>query len=131
VSAPRAVRQKEELVANTELVRFPLADGGSVLVEIDEQPGVSPAGRATGVLREARATFEKAIAEVRDAAGAALAQFTAMTRAPDEVELKFGLKLDAEAGAIIARTGIQGQFEVKLKWRRAESTADEEAPQSE
>ena len=49
-----------------------------------------------------------------------------MTRAPDEVELKFGIKLDAEAGAIIARTGIQGQFEVKLKWCRAESVEDED-----
>jgi Trypsin-co-occurring domain 1 len=108
-------------VTNPELVRFPLADGGSVLVEIDERPGVSRAGRASGVLREARTTFENAVAEVRDAAAAALAQFTAMTRAPDEVELMFGIKLDAEAGAIIARTGVQGQFEVKLTWRRDES----------
>ena len=112
-----------------ELVRFPLAGGGSVLVEIDERPGVSPAGRGSGVLREARTTFEKAVGEVREAAAAALAQFTEMTRAPDEVELKFGIKLDAEVGAIIARTGIQGQFEVKLKWRRTESTRDSEEPE--
>jgi NTP-dependent ternary system trypsin peptidase co-occuring protein len=113
-------------VTNPELVRFPLAGGGSVLVEIDERPGVSPAGRASGVLREARTTFENAVAEVRDAAAATMAQFTAMTRAPDEVELKFGIKLDAEVGAIIARTGIQGQFEVKLKWRRDQPAQDEE-----
>lgn len=114
-------------MTNPELVRFPLADGGSVLVEIDGQPGVSRAGRASGVMREARATFETAVAEVRDAAAAALTQLTAMSRAPDEVELKFGIKLDAEVGAIIARTGIQGQFEVKLKWRRAESVQEEES----
>jgi hypothetical protein len=40
-----------------------------------------------------------------------------MTRQPDEVEIKFGVKLDAEVGALIARTGVQGQFEVKLTWR--------------
>jgi hypothetical protein len=118
-------------VTNPELVRFPLADGGSVLVEVDERPGVSRAGRASGVVREARTTFEKAVAEVRDAAAGALAQFTAMTRAPDEVELKFGIKLDAEAGAIIARTGIQGQLEVKLRWYREEPAQDEEPAQSE
>lgn len=118
-------------MAIPELVRFPLAGGGSVLVEIDEVPGVAPAGRTGRVLHEARTTFEKAVGEVRDAAAAALAQFTTMSRAPDEVELKFGIKLDAEAGALIARTGIQGQFEVKLKWRRDESTVDEEVPQSE
>lgn len=118
----------------SELVRFPLAEGGSILVEVDERPGISRAGRSsTRVLQEARATFEQAIAGVRDAAAAALAQFTEMTRAPDEVELKFGLKLDAEAGAVIARTGVQGQFEVKLRWRRdglpveevSEETSDE------
>jgi Trypsin-co-occurring domain 1 len=119
-------------VTYPELVRFPLASGGSVLVEIDEQPGVARAGRAGAVLREARTTFEQAVGEVRDAAAAALAQLTAMTRAPDEVELKFGIKLDAEVGAVIARTGIQGQFEVKLKWRRDESTVDGQSePQPE
>ncbi|MBW4720391.1 CU044_2847 family protein [Saccharothrix obliqua] len=111
-----------------EFVRFPLVDGGSVLVEVDERPGVARAGRSSArVLQEARTTFEQAVAGVRDAASAALAQFASMTRAPDEVELKFGLKLDAEAGAVIARTGVQGQFEVKLRWRRDNAPVEEEA----
>jgi Trypsin-co-occurring domain 1 len=112
---------------HTELVRFALADGRTVLVEVDELPGVSRAGRSSArVLQEAKATFEQAVVGVRDAAAAALAQFTSMTRAPDEVELKFGLKLDAEAGAVIARTGVQGQFEVKLRWRRDDLPVEEE-----
>ncbi|KOX17980.1 hypothetical protein ADK67_37460 [Saccharothrix sp. NRRL B-16348] len=113
-------------VTDSELVRFPLAGGGSVLVEVTEVPGVSRAGRTGRVLQEARDTFEQAVAGVRDAAASALAQFTSMTRAPDEVELKFGLKLDAEAGAVIARTGVQGQFEVKLRWRRDNGPLEEE-----
>ncbi|NUT93927.1 MAG: hypothetical protein HOY78_18095 [Saccharothrix sp.] len=116
----------------SELIRFPLAEGGSVLVEVDEPAGISRAGRpSTRVLQEARATFEQAVAGVRDAAAAALAQFTSMTRAPDEVELKFGLKLDAEAGAVIARTGVQGQFEVKLRWRRDGLPPEEETVEEE
>lgn len=113
-------------MTNSELVRFPLADGGAILVEVDEIPGVSRAGRTGRVLQEARDTFEQAVAGVRDAASSALAQFTSMTRAPDEVELKFGLKLDAEVGAVIARTGVQGQFEVKLRWRRDGLPVEEE-----
>ncbi|MEU5692439.1 CU044_2847 family protein [Actinosynnema sp. NPDC020468] len=109
-----------------EIARFPLADGGSVLVEVDEPPGVARAGRPGRVLAEARTAFEDAVGQVRDAASAALAQFTSMTRAPDEVELKFGLKLDVEAGAVVARTGVQGQFEVKLKWRREDVPVEEE-----
>jgi hypothetical protein len=109
-----------------ELTRFALASGGSVLVEVDESAGIARANRAGRVLEEARVTFENAVAEVRDAAAAALTQFTSMTRAPDEVELKFGIKLDAEVGAVIARTGVQGQFEVKLKWRRDDVPVEEE-----
>jgi hypothetical protein len=101
----------------SDLVSFPLAGGGTVLVEVAERPGVARAGRASRVL---------AVAGVRDAAAAALAQFTSMTRAPDEVELKFGVKLDAEVGAVIARTGVQGQLEVKLRWRRDGLLAQEE-----
>lgn len=112
---------------HTELARFDLAAGGEVLVEVDERPGVSRAGRSSArVMQEAKATFEQAVVGVRDAASAALAQFTSMTRAPDEVELKFGIKLDAEAGAVIARTGVQGQFEVKLRWRRGDLPVEEE-----
>jgi hypothetical protein len=98
----------------TEFVRFPLDDGSSVVVEVEPEPGLARAGRPSGVVRQAGESFERALGEVRAAAAAALTQFRSM--GPDEVELKFGVKLDAQAGAVIAKTGLQGQFEVKLKW---------------
>ncbi|EWC60396.1 hypothetical protein UO65_4284 [Actinokineospora spheciospongiae] len=113
--------------SNPELARFPLAGGGAVLVEVDGRAGVERAGRLPRVLLEAKTGFDGALAEVRDAAVAALAQFTTMTRPPEEIELKFGIKLDAEVGAVIARTGVQGQFEVKLKWRKDPAPLEEES----
>jgi NTP-dependent ternary system trypsin peptidase co-occuring protein len=112
-----------------EFVRFPLADGGSVLVEVEVEPGFERASAPSGVLRKATTTFEHALNEVRAAAGAALAQFRDL--GPDEVELKFGVKLDAQAGAVIARTGLQGQFEVKLKWVRGEPSTEDSAEEEE
>ncbi|SED14708.1 hypothetical protein SAMN04489727_6620 [Amycolatopsis tolypomycina] len=109
-----------------EFVRFPLADGGTVVVEVEGEPGLERASVPSGVLRKASTTFEHALGEVRTAAAAALAQFRNL--GPDEVELKFGVKLDAQAGAVIARTGLQGQFEVKLKWVREGAAPSEEAP---
>lgn len=85
--------------------------------------------RGDDVVRDARRSFEQALGTVRDAASAALGQFQAMARKPDEVEIKFGVKLSAEAGAVIAKTGIDGQFEVKLKWKR--DAATETAPEEE
>jgi hypothetical protein len=110
-----------------DLIRFNLDGGGSVLVEVDEATAsVARAGRirdAEGrLLQVAGQTLEQGLANVRDAAAAALGQFQAMTRSPDEVEITFGVKLDAEVGAVIARTGVQGQLEVKLTWH---NTADD------
>jgi Trypsin-co-occurring domain 1 len=104
-----------------ELARFDLADGGTVLVEVDPAAGVTRVGRQGDVIRVVGQTFDGALARVRDAATAALAQFQEMARQPDEVEIKFGVKLDAEVGAVIAKTGVTGQLEVKLTWRATQS----------
>ncbi|WP_410651094.1 CU044_2847 family protein [Amycolatopsis sp. cmx-4-54] len=101
-----------------DLARFPLEGGGSVVVEIDPVPGTSRVSRRDDLVEDAKGSFEAALANVKDAAVAALDTFRSMTRGPDEVELKFGVKLTAQAGAVIAKTGLEGNFEVKLKWTR-------------
>ena len=108
----------------TELARFALDGGGSVVVEVDEDPAVTRAVRAGAVLRDARLSFNNALTEVRDAAAAALAQFRAMPHEPSEVKIKFSVRLDAEAGAVIARTGVSGNFEVAVTWRRSDDPAE-------
>ncbi|GAB3059249.1 CU044_2847 family protein [Micromonospora schwarzwaldensis] len=102
----------------TELRRFDLESGGSVVVEVDGKPGMTPAANAGKVVREAGATFDRALSEVRDAASAALGQFQSMVHRPDEVEIVFGVQVTADAGAVIARTGVQGQLTVTLRWKR-------------
>lgn len=100
-----------------ELAKFTLETGGTVTVELEEKPGVTQAG-GKGVLRDTQESLEKALIGVRDAAASALGQFQKMASQPDAVEITFGVKLDAQAGAVIAKTSIQGHFEVKLKWER-------------
>jgi len=36
---------------------------------------------------------------------------------PDEVTVKFGIKFDAEAGAIIAKAGVEASMDVELVWK--------------
>jgi Trypsin-co-occurring domain 1 len=108
----------------TELAAFELADGGSVLVEVDAPDRVSRVGRRDDILRSVGRTFEETLATVRNAAAAALGQFQDMAHRPDEVEITFGVKLDAEVGAVVARTGVEGQLQVKLTWHApADKTA--------
>jgi hypothetical protein len=106
-----------------ELAAFELADGGSVLVEVEQVDGVVQVGSRGEVLQTVGKTFEEALSRVRDAAVSALEQFQSMTRRPDEVEITFGVKLDAEVGAVIARTGVEGQLGVKLTWRAPQPPA--------
>ncbi|TNC20297.1 CU044_2847 family protein [Amycolatopsis alkalitolerans] len=101
-----------------ELMSFPLDDGGQVLVEVDEQePGLVQASRAGDVIEAGVSSFGAALARVKDAAGEALRQFRQLPAGPDEVQLEFGVRLNAQAGAVIAKTGVDGHFKVKLTWR--------------
>jgi hypothetical protein len=105
-----------------DLIAFPLEGGGTVVVEMRPEPSVARVALGDRV-RAVGITFEEALTGVRGAAAAALGTFTHMDVKPDEVKITFGIKLDAEAGALIARTGVEGHLDVSLTWRR-----DEHAP---
>ena len=100
----------------TAVYRFELPGGGVVLAEGPAAATVERAARRPTVLQDTTVSFETALAGVRDAAAAALAQFRSMPACPNEIELKFGVKLDAKVGAVIVQTGVEGHFEVRLLW---------------
>ena len=106
------------------LTRFELDKGGSVLVEVDGSPYEDRVSRGQDIVNQVGLSFDRALGGVRDAAEAALGQFQQMTRRPDELEITFGVKLDAEVGAVIAKTGVGGQIEVKLTWKAAPGPPD-------
>ncbi|MFE0509979.1 CU044_2847 family protein [Streptomyces sp. NPDC058964] len=110
------------------LVEFETEDGAVVVVETadpatgtrlvsrGEGPGGGPADRTAR-------TFEGALDGVRSAAHSALRVFRDGALRPDSVELEFGVKLSAEAGAVIAKGAAEGQLVVKLSWSSAQGTA--------
>ena len=103
----------------SELTRFELQDGEYVFAEADaDGPTISPVSRGGDVLQSATASFGSALRHVRTAAEEALTTLRDMDARPDGVELEFGVKLNAAAGAVIARTGAEGHFKVKLTWNR-------------
>jgi Trypsin-co-occurring domain 1 len=102
-----------------QLVEFPLADRGSVLVEVTEHTG--PVTRGLGgaaVAARAEQTFEEAIARVRPAVQAVVAQLRSAAEAPDEVHVEFGIDLRVQAGAVITAASTTANFTVALTWRR-------------
>ncbi|MER8044740.1 CU044_2847 family protein [Streptomyces sp. NPDC094032] len=90
---------------------------GAVLVEADgDQPGARPVSRGGNSLVRAGQTLDEALVGIRSAAESALAVFRGGSLRPDAVELEFGVKLTAEAGAVIAKTAVEGHLTVKLSW---------------
>lgn len=106
-------------------MEFGTADG-TVLVEADgDQPGARPVSRGGNSLVRAGQTLDEALMGIRAAAESALAVFRGGALRPDAVELEFGVKLTAEAGAVIAKTAVEGHLTVKLSW-----TPDAPAPET-
>lgn len=108
------------------LIEFPLEDGTSILVEIDEpepEGGVVRAARPGEVVARAQQTFSEALDKVKPAASTIIQKLRGLSDPPDEIEVEFGLKLSAEAGAFVAAAGIDANYTVTLKWRKAPSPA--------
>ena len=61
--------------------------------------------------------------QVRVVANATLGKLQDLAQAPEQVEVEFGVRLNAEAGAVIARTQAEGHLQVKLTWTRSRADA--------
>jgi len=81
------------------LVEFPLEDGGSVVIEVDE-PETSGTVRASrgDTLAKAKETLEEALNNVLP------------------VTKSVGVKLTTTAGAVIASATAEANFDVTLRW---------------
>lgn len=94
----------EEIWIETEAVNFPGTWDEEVPVSREESQVVQ--------------RFETAMAKVRPAASAVIDSLRNMVHSPDEVQVEFGIKMSAEAGAIIASSGLEANFKVALKWKQ-------------
>src|SRR5690349_5402956 len=113
----------------TELLAFNADDGASSLVEVDGSGGgrVTRGGRAVDAVVDAGSSLEHAVAGLGPAINGIVAQLRAAADWPEEVAIEFGVKLSADANAIIARTGAEANFTISLKWSR-DQLSGEAAP---
>jgi Trypsin-co-occurring domain 1 len=99
------------------LIEFPLEEGGSIVVEIDEPEtgGTVRAGREDKI-EQARETFEDALNKVLPATKTVVEKLRNMVSKPDEVEVTFGVNLSTMAGAVIASASAAANFGVTVRW---------------
>ncbi len=102
------------------LVEFPLKEGGSILVQVDEPEsgGTVRAGREEAIEKTEK-TFEDALNRVLPAAKSVVEKLQSMASRPDEIEVTFGINLSAKAGAFIALATAEANFGVTVRWNGA------------
>ena len=99
-----------------QLVEYSLKDGTKFLIEVDEPESTSAVERValpSGQLAvKAQQSFEEALDKVKPVASTIISKLRGLNTPADEVEVKFGLKLTAEAGGIFSLVGGGGSFRV-------------------
>lgn len=102
-------------------------DGGFVLVEIDatlddsSEIGVVKAGledKAEEVVNAVQVKFEDALEVVRYNARAFARKVKDLPDPPDEMELGFGLKATGEGVFVVAKVGVEANYNIKLTWKK-------------
>lgn len=106
-----------------QLVEVPLAEGGTVLVEVDELydgPVVRGGGGRGGGLAIPPMTepLEHVLAGLGPATRAVLNQLKGLADSPGEIHVEFAIKLTTDARIIIAKAGAEANFKVSLTWTR-------------
>ena len=102
----------------SRVVTYALDDSTVVSFEIETPPGFQPASpdKTIGRVQEAIAPAVAAAKVVLDKVKQA---------APDEIEVKFGVKVSGKMDWLIAKAATDANFEIKLTWRP--DTADRSA----
>jgi Trypsin-co-occurring domain 1 len=113
-----------------DLMRMQADDGTSVLIEIEPVDEGFGDIAFDGAVARAKQTLEQTLGDIRAMAFKALDAFrTGDSRRPDTVELEFGVKFKAEAGAaVFAKTAAEGHLVVRLTWSDEPGGAEPDHP---
>jgi hypothetical protein len=107
------------------LVEFPSNSGEPILVEVEDvgRSGETRRGLSTSaVLERAQTSFEDALEKAKPMATGLVGKLRAIGDAagspPDEVQVEFGIILNAEAGAVLASASAGANYKVTMTWKR-------------
>ncbi|MFC0039695.1 CU044_2847 family protein [Actinomadura rayongensis] len=107
-----------------EVVKYELDDATQVAFEIAPTDEFRPVGTAEDVQGRVRDAIDPAVRAAR------VVLERLKDASPDEVEVKFGVKVSGTANWLVAKAATDANFEVKLVWRSGVPAAvPEEEPE--
>ncbi len=94
----------------SSVVTYKVDDDTTVWFEVEPPAGFRPAGadEIAGRVRDAVAPAVAAAREVVERVKQA---------APDEVKVKFGIKVSGTANWLVAKAATEGNFEIEMSWK--------------
>jgi len=103
------------------LVKFPLADGNVIVVEVDEPEtsGTVRASRSDDIIDEAKQTFEQSLNTIKTSTESIINKLQDLIHRPEEIEMEFGFNMSGEFGAVIAKVTAEANYKVTLRWQPA------------
>ena len=94
-----------------------LTAGPEILIDFPSEGGLIDVTSRPDVLAERSASaIDAAMGTIHEFADRVQSTVSRLVVRPAEVDVEFGIKLDAEAGALIAKTRIEAHIVVTLKW---------------
>jgi hypothetical protein len=92
--------------------------GETVFVEIETPSGgLVPAANPGEFATRAGQSLQAALQKVKPAASAVVATLRDLIDSPDEITVEFGVKLSAQAGAILTSANAEANYKVTLSWK--------------
>jgi Trypsin-co-occurring domain 1 len=104
----------------TKLVEFEVGDGQTVFIEVEDVASttIKPVSVLPGdVAAKAKKTLGEALDHIAPMVKTMRGRLNDVTEPGDEVEVKFGVKLNSEIGAVVGKLGGEMNYEVTLKWK--------------
>ncbi|MFG2271253.1 CU044_2847 family protein [Streptomyces chartreusis] len=121
----------------TAITSIRLDDGSLLRVEVPAPASGRPASedpyepirrpRPADDVGSAADTLRSAVDRVRPAVLDIVDSLRSMPRSPDRITLEFGVKVTAEAGVVVARTGAEAHFTVGVEWDVTDSAGGSDA----
>jgi hypothetical protein len=96
-----------------------------ILVDLSAMSGIRGVARpsATDLAEKSAELIEKSMSTIRGMAKKVVetAESIKVSERPAKVEVEFGIKLDAEAGALLAKASAETTMNVTLTWERKDA----------
>jgi hypothetical protein len=115
----------------THYIETQIKDGSTIRIEVADTTkagvGFSRSSAATQIsTEEAKDAYNQLLTTIRHCANGVIETLQSLEALPNTASIDFAIKIDAEAGAMVAKSREDAQFRVSVSWKQAEPEKKEE-----